>query len=111
MQTETISLDADGPPPEFLSPPDVGDTVWVVFWRPTATVYQPKAGVWDTVPGTLVSAGARKVCYELSNPSLPAHFGGDGVHGSPLRFVPPDRVFRDRDAATEAAKLLPPPAQ
>lgn len=106
---EIVNLDADGPSPD-LSPPDVGDAVWVVFWHPAPTHYQPKAGAWDTVPGTLVSAGPRRVCYELSNPDLPAHFGGDGVYGSPLRFVPPDRVFRDRESASEAAKQLPPPA-
>lgn len=100
---------APAPPPWTPTADDVGDAVWVVFWHPAPTHHAPKAGAWDVLPGTLVSVG-RKACYELSNPALPAHFGGDGVYGSPLRFVPPGRVFPDRESAAEAAKLLPPPA-
>jgi hypothetical protein len=83
---------------------DVGDWVFVVFWRPTPMPDDKKAGVWDTLHGRVVSVGANGVvCYETASRCL----DDESSTGSGLRFTRLSDAFLTLDAATEAANKRP----
>lgn len=87
---------------------DTGDLVHIVYWRPIPMPGKPDSGEWDVMTATLIAAGS-KLCCELHVPSTPPWCGGawEAPPGSSLRFVDPDRAFRDEVAARKAASLLP----
>lgn len=92
-----------------------GDFVWVVSWWSVAPMRpgDPSGGSWEPVPGRVISVGPCIICYAPDNPHLPGYVGGDpgteAPHGSPFRFVNPDRVYAARDDAEAAARGAPPP--
>ena len=94
----------DAPPPY-----DVGDSVWVVYWRPFALLGQPDNGAWDRATARVVSVGRDTVCLALDAPSLPAWLDRDGepAPGNP-RFATRGAVFPTAEAADEAIRAKPP---
>lgn len=96
------------PPPAPL-PPDVGDDVWLVFWRAFKMPDQSDRGSWDILPAVVISVG-RKICVEVS-PNTPTSVGNaDGRESfGLLRFPAATDLYPDRKAAEEAAKSRPRP--
>jgi hypothetical protein len=93
--------------------PDVGEYVTILFWHSYAMPDNPKHGWWDTLLARVISVG-KLVCCEVAK-TTPSNFGEDyPIHwdGSPLRFVSPDRLFKNDQAARQYAALnqLPVPA-
>lgn len=85
------------PPPTIPQPiqdPDVGDWVYLVFWRPFPMPGNDKNGSWQAYPVRVVIGGKKRICVEVTS-SFPSHLGGDeeALAGSPHRFVDPQYVY------------------
>lgn len=94
--------------------PDVGDDVWVVFWREFRMPDQSDRGNWDSLPAQVISRSAdgTRVCVQVG-PNTPSTLcnsdGRESPPGSLLRFPDPADLYADRESATEAAKSRPKP--
>ena len=95
-------------PPEPASGLDVGDEVWVLYWRPDPYLDGTDRGQWDWADGRVISSG-RRVCYEIAG-GLPPSLGGDGdaPRGSLLRFALPEDVYATREDADRACRTRKP---
>jgi hypothetical protein len=79
--------------------PDIGDVIFVPFWR-SIMMAERDQGQWDVCYGTVVSVSQKKVCYALSNPSLPEDFGGVSPGPrSPLRIIDRNLACPDDNSA------------
>lgn len=87
---------------------DVGDTVWLLFWRAFPMPGQPNNGTWDTVSASVIGVGrSGRVCVEVYNQGVATSDAASPT--STLRYVPADRVFPSSTLAAEAARTRPAP--
>jgi hypothetical protein len=94
-------LDLSPAPPATISP-DVGDVVFVGYWRPFPLPGRDDNGQWEFAGVRVVSAGLTTACVEVDNPSVMA---GSSPAGSSLRFVELTRLFASRDEIETAVRL------
>ncbi len=96
------------PTPSTPAPLDVGEMVWVVFWRSFPIPGNTGNGTWEVSTGNVISAG-KFICVLLTG-SLPAWMGGawEAPAMESPRFVHPDRVFRTQEEAQNVASSLKP---
>lgn len=86
---------------------ECGEDAFVVYWQPFPLPDDAGNGTWNTLPVRVVGCG-KLVCFETPNVGLA--FGEPVTPNSPLRWSPPDRVFRTHDEAEALARSLPRPA-
>lgn len=103
--TEVLPLPEKAAEP---TPLDVGDWVWVLYWRSFPMSGNAANGTWETSPTRVVSIGrSGTVCHEVGNFSTATDDAGNPE--SYLRFTPADRVFRTPEEANEARASRPAP--
>lgn len=81
---------------------DVGDVVFVAYWRSFALPGLETNGSWEFATARVVSAGLTAACVEVDNPSA---MSDSGASGSCLRFAPIARVFTDRIEVETACRI------
>ena len=96
------------PLPELTVEPeplDVGDWVWVVYWRPWPMGGDKFNGSWESAQTRVVAlARSGLVCHEVSNSGVAPDDASQPE--SFLRWTVPNRIFRTSDAAQEARRTL-----
>ena len=108
VPTEKMTLPADFP--DAPAPPDVGDVVYVLFWKTNRSINPGSPpGEWDTLAGRVVSVGRNRVVYEPTSVSVPVEWGNvDPFYtptGSTLRFADHKDVFTSTEEATADAAV------